>query len=418
MRSILTKSAFIANQIEKTNRLVLLFALNGFALVVFFFVGVRYNYLHPDNVGRLMFSSPDTKQYREIADWLNGKTANVPSSTRLRPLLYPLLLASVRRMTDNPYAFWAVQFGLWLSALNLASMTVYQFTKRNILLIIAFCIMALNVSASVITFFALTETLILFLWAAWLGVLTQTNLRNPQTSKLFLLTFLLSLLTITKPIFQIHLAIFLGYIFYKHIRNFKQIALVTVAIIPVILQIIVNLHLHGLPSISDISTATVKWYLAPQVYANRNVISLDDARQAIANYDSTQTLTFLLQNGTYTSAFFLQNLIENVTGASDYISYYPKPYLFTRVTNIVYLIVQIVFLPAIIYLFLTKTNPLTLVIKLLYIFSALIILTSGISFNEGDRLVMTAPPLWVVAYALVLVFFFGSQHSEQIAEPS
>lgn len=416
---MLVKFTPIVNRIEKLNRLALLLGLNGIALGVCFFVGVRYNYLHPDNMGRLMYSSPDTKQYREIADWLNGKTANVPSSTRLRPLLYPLLLASVRRMTDNAYAFWVVQFALWLSAINLASLTVYQFTKRNFLLIIAFCLMALNVSASVITFFALTETLTFFLWAGWLFLFAQTNWRDPHTSQLFLLTFLLSLLTITKPIFQIHLAIFLVYIFYKHIRNFKQLAGVTIAIIPVALQIIINLNLHSMPSVSDISTATVKWYLAPQVYASRNAISLDDARQAIANYDSAQTLTYLIQNGTSSSAFFLQNLIENVTGASDYISYYPKPYLFTRATNIVYLIVHIAFLPAITYLFLTKTNPLILAIKLIYIFSTLILLTSGISFNEGDRLVMTALPLWVVVYTLVLFFFFDSRHKdEQTTEPA
>lgn len=415
---MLAKLAPTVNRIEKLNRLALWLGLNGFALGVFFLVGVRYNYLHPDNMGRLMFSSPDTKQYREIADWLNGKTANVPASTRLRPLLYPLLLASVRRMTDNAYAFWAMQFSLWLSAINLTSLTVYQFTKRNILLIIAFCLMALNVSASVMTFFALTETLTLFLWAVWLWVFAQTNLRDPQTSKLFLLTFLLSLLTITKPIFQIHLAIFLGYIFYKHIRHFKLIAAVTVAIMPVALQILLNLNLHSMPSVSDISTATVKWYLAPQVYASRNAVSLDDARQAIASYDSTQTLTYLVQNGTSALAFFLQNLFENLTGASDYISYYPKPYLFTRVTNIVYLIIHSVFLPALIYLFLTKTHPLTLTIKLIYIFSTLILLTSGISFNEGDRLVMTALPLWVVVYALVLFSFSTRNEDERKTEPS
>lgn len=267
--------------------------------------------------------------------------------------------------------------------------------------------MTLNVSAIVITYYALTETLTIFLWAVWLFVFAQTNRSNPQSGKLFLLTLLLSLLTITKPIFLIHLVLFVGCLLFKHIRNLKRGTIVASAIIPVVIQILINLNLNGLFGVSDISMFTVKWYLLPQVFASRNAIPLDDARRAVADYDTIRTMAYLLQNGTSSLSFYLQNSWENITAASDYIDYYPKPYIFTRITNVVYLIVQIAWLPAIISLFRNKTDSFALPIKLLYIFSLFIILTSGISFNEGDRLVMTALPLWVVIYTSMPVIFFN-----------
>lgn len=410
----------IANRIEKLDGRILLLILNALALGVFFFVAFRYNYMHPDNMGRLMFSTPDTKQYRAVADWLFGKSDQVPFATTLRPFLYPLLLGSVRQITDNPYVFWAVQFCLWLAAINLTAITVYRITNRKLLLYVSFLVMMINVSTIALTFYALAETLVIFLLSLWLFVLSRTNLRDPSLHDVFLLTFLLGLLTITKPIFQLHLMVFVAYVLARNFHPYKKSLVVALAVLPVVLQILINVNLNGILGISNITEYTVKWYLLPQVYQTRNNVSLDDARSAVKDYDTIRMVKYLIEDPVASSSVFFQNLGENMTGASDYISYYDKPYIFTRITSIVYLFVQILFLPMMIYLFLfwVRKVPLLLPIMLMYFFSFLIIFTSGISFNEGDRLVIGALPLWIVIYSSVPVLIFDRRQANTSAAPA
>jgi hypothetical protein len=373
----------IVTLVEKPDIRVLLLILNAFAVGFFFFIAFRYNYMHPDNMGRLMFTTPDTKQYRAVADWLFGKSVQIPFATTLRPFLYPLLLGSIWQISDNPYVFWALQFLLWLAAINLTAIAVYRFTNRQLLLLIAFLVMTINVSTIALTFYALTETLVIFL-----------------------LTFLLGLLTLTKPIFQLPLIVFVIYVLIKNFPDPKKFSLVTLALLPVALQILINVNLNGLWGVSNITDYTIKAYLLPQVYLARNNIPLDDARGIVNNYDTIQTVKYLMEDPGTSFAAFSQNLGENLTGACELFGYYPKPYIFSRWTSIFFLAVQILFLPAMIYLFFVKKGPLWLPILLMYFFSFIIIFTSGISFNEGDRLVIIALPLWIVIYTCMPAALF------------
>jgi len=398
--------AHLANRIEELDPRALVLTLNALALIVFFFVALRYDYLHADNIGRLMFSTPDTWKYRAIADWLSGKTSTFSPSLVL-PFLYPLFLGSVWQITGSPYVFWAVQFCLWIAAINLTATAAYRFTKRNMMMAIAFCIMMMNLSAIVLTFYALPEIVVIFLWSVFLYLLSGTNLRDPEPRYAFWLTFLLSLLAITKPVFQLHLALLVTYVFYRSIRRYKTILLVVLALSPVALQIGVNANLYGVVGISNLSEATAKWYILSQVYAARNTISLQDARNAVKDYDSMRIAGYLIQDPASSLSAYLRNLGENLTGALDSLEFYPKPYVFTRWTNIGYLVVQIIFLPVIVYIFFAKKSLRALAIKLMYLFSSLTVFTSAISFNEGDRLVLSALPLWISIYVWAPVLFLN-----------
>jgi len=401
-----TRITRTVHRIETLDPRVLALTLNALALCVFFFVALRYNYLHPDNIGRLMFSTPDTWKYRAIADWLFGKTGSF-SPALVLPVLYPLFLGSVWRIAGNPYVFWAVQFSLWIAAINLTAAAVYRTTKRKMVMAIAFGIMMLNLSAIVMTFYALPEIMVIFLSSIFVYVLSGTDLRDPAPRDAFWLTFLLSLLAITKPVFQLHLALWVAFIFYQSIRRHKTILSVGLALIPVALQIGVNAHLYGVVGISNLSETTARWYILSQVYAARNTISLQEARSIVNDYDGIRIAGYLIQDPAATLSAYLQNLRENLTGASDSLEFYPKPYIFTRWTNIGYLIVQIIFLPAMIYILFANKDPRALAIKLLYLFSGLTIFTAAISFNEGDRLVLSALPLWIYIYAGAPVLFFN-----------
>lgn len=397
----------LARSIERVDSRVLLLAFNALALAVFFFVAFRYNHLHPDNIGRLMFSTPDTWQYRDIANWLFGKLQPVPPSTAIRPLLYPLFLGSIGWVAQDPYVFWAVQFLLWVATINLTALAVFRFTNRAWLAIIAFCVMMLNVSTIVYTFYALTETLVLFWWSLWLFIFSGADVRNLKPREAFWLLAILSLLTVTKPIYQLHLFAFLAYVLITGIRHRQTILFASLAVLPVLFQIIFNANLNGIVGVSNISEYTLKWYLLPQVFALRAEIALPDARNAVKDYDALRSAVYLLQEPVSTAHAYLQNLIENLTGACEVLAFYPKPYLFTRLTSIAYLIAQIIFLPVIGRVF-SRKEPLARAIQWLYFFSCLVIFTSGISFNEGDRLVLGAVPLWVAIYSSLPALFSKS----------
>ncbi|MBI5032482.1 MAG: hypothetical protein HZB51_18310 [Chloroflexi bacterium] len=407
----------LVNRFEKMDKRLLFLILNALAIGLFFFVAFRYNYMHPDNMGRLMFTTPDTKQYQTVADWMFGKSASVPFATTLRPLLYPLLLGSVWQVSNNPYVFWAVQFLLWLAAINLTALAAYRFTKQLLAVVIAFCVMMINVSTMALTFYALTETLVIFLLALWLMLLSTSDLRVLKVREIFWLTFLLALLTITKPIFQLPLIIFVTYAAIKNLRQSKKNLVLAIGLIPVLLQIGINANVNGMVGVSNITEYTVKWYLLPQVYQARTHVPLDDARSVVKNFDTLETVRYLLEDvGTTTSAF-LQNVGENMTGACEVFGYYPKPYNFTRFTSIAHLVLQILLVPAVIFMFIKRQGSFDLHLKLIYLFSLLIIFTSGISFNEGDRLVIIALPMWMVMYACVPIGLLEHTSSNRLPAP-
>ena len=406
------------HRIEKIDKRLLFLILNALAIGLFFIVAFRYNYMHPDNMGRLMFTTPDTKQYRAVADWLFGKTATVPFATTLRPLLYPLLLGGVRQISDNPYMFWAVQFLLWLAAINLTALAAYRFTHRLLAFVIAFTLMMINVSTMALTFYALTETLVIFLLAVWLVLLSTSDLHNLKVRDYFWLSFMLALLTITKPIFQLPLIIVVTYAIVKNLRQFKKNLVIAIGLTPVLIQILFNANVNGMVGISNITDYTVKWYLLPQVYQVRTSISLDDARSQVKNFDTAQTIGYLLEDVKITTSAFLQNVGENMTGACEVFGYYPKPYYFTRLTSIAYLVLQFLLIPAIVFLFVKRQGSFNLPLKLIYLFSFLIIFTSGISFNEGDRLVIIALPLWIILYTCVPIVLLEYSNSKQLIAPA
>jgi hypothetical protein len=68
------------------------------------------------------------------------------------------------------------------------------------------------------------------------------------------------------------------------------------------------------------------------------------------------------------------------------------------------------------YLLSTKYKEHKETIALLYICFILQFLTSGISTGQEDRLMITALPLWIVAYLLVLKGMAGAQAASNSTE--
>jgi len=62
-------------------------------------------------------------------------------------------------------------------------------------------------------------------------------------------------------------------------------------------------------------------------------------------------------------------------------------------------------LPLMVYALVFTRGRVRETLLLLYLFALIQILVSGISSNQGDRLIVTAMPLWIPAYAFLLKNF-------------
>ena len=393
------------NNISITSLFVI---LNLIAILFYFIIAVKFDYF--DKLESSIWSVPLTEGYRNVADYLfNGMQGSPPYQSEYRPFLYPLILGSCRYFSNNAYAVWFMQFILWIFSLNLIALSVKVFTKRRLFLIASFIIFAANISVIAFTFKAVTITPVIFLLSLWIFLFMKYDMSTLGLTSVFLLTFVLSLLAVLKPVFQLHLLLFLLYVFFKHIRRLKIYPVILIALIPVIMQLSFMVKVHNVFSLSTISEITFKRYLAAKVYAiveynSLDSKSIDQARSKIHNSDYWKLFKYFYKHPYHASVVFLQNvIIENMLVPSHFAGDLMD---FTRKTNTIFYYLHFIFFPLLIYTLFAARNDLSFKMVFLYGFFMLIIFSSGISFWQGDRLTIVSLPLWLIVYSYVLNSFF------------
>jgi hypothetical protein len=378
--------------------------LSVLAALPYFFVALRYNFLV--NVGRLMFSSPDASKYRDIGDWLFGRSASVPSSAALVPVLYPLVVGFFRSLTLSPYAIWGLQLVLWIASLNLTSLAVYRITRRKSMLAASFLILAFNVSAIVLSFYALADIAALFLVSVWVYLLCHSP-ADWNFRRALVLTLLLSLLTILKPAFLAPLLVFVAIALWRGRVSWKAILpAVAIGAIPIVAQMFITMGLTGSLGLPSVAQVTLKRFYFAEVYADTQGLSAEQAQAAVQDYSSAQIAQYCLGHPVVAARVYVGNLAENLLGGPMFADVFDKLFEFGRVTDALYFAVHILFTCLIAYQVLVK-KQLPLLVTLPYLLALGLIVTSGFSAGEGDRLTVAALPLWIVAYstaaALVLM---------------
>lgn len=374
---------------------LLLTGLSALSALPYFFVALRYNFLV--NTGRLMFSSPDASKYRDIGDWLFGRSAAVPSSAALVPLLYPLLVGFIRTLTASPYAIWTLQFVLWLASINLTSLAAYRLTRGKWMLALAFCIVALNVSAIVLSFYALADIAALFLVSTWAYVWSCSP-SNWDFRRTLALTLLLSLLVVLKPAFLAPLFIFALFALWCGRAAWKPtVSALAIGSIPVLVQMFVTLGLTGSFGLPTVGQVTLKRFYFAEVYAQAQGVSADSAQAAVQDFGNAQIVQYCLAHPAVAAQVYFGNLAENLLGGPMFADVFAKLFLFGRFTDTLYLALHILFACLVAYLLLARKGiPLHVILPYLLAFG--LIVTSGLSAGEGDRLTVAALPLWMTAY--------------------
>jgi hypothetical protein len=168
----------------------------------------------------------------------------------------------------------------------------------------------------------------------------------------------------------------------------------------------------GKPTLSTIGSYTFKNYLVADVYLHTEGTEWRETMALIEDWNMQQQLSYLWDHQRMTLLTVRSHLIDSnlLTGSFYALGEGNILKEFSINMNIFAAYLHLLMLPLVLYYLLstkyiehTRSSPADKEsIALIYICFMLQFLTSGISTGQEDRLMITALPLWIVAYLLVL----------------
>lgn len=380
----------------------------NFFLVLFYFIIIHFSKY--DISESILFSSPDAQQY------LNTSTEffnfNLQGNSITRTFFYPLIILFTHYLLGYK-ALWLFQFLCWLISVNVLFISIYKCTKNMVYSLLVALIMAINLSFIVLTLHALTEVLTIFLLSLLVFVFAHFPIKSIKASHYVLL--ITGLLAVTRPVFYyIWTGYLLYHVVYYHtlfIKNHKNILITLLVIFPVVLQLAVMKIKYGEFKLSYIDKYTLEAYLLAQVIHTKDTtISFEEAQIKAKQLDDKKK--FMLNNFKTVSNLMLNNIYENLQGYPS-LFYLPgfehESYgRYMVLMNTYYFNLHIIFiLPVWVYIFLLfkRKDGNYKVFLFIYAICLYITFTSGISFWQGDRLLITLLPLWLFLYGIVFYTF-------------
>ena len=376
----------------------------------YFSIVLSFDGIH--NLSDTMFLTLDSRAYRAVGNWLFG--IENTNQTIVRPFFYPLML-NLSRSFAGIYGIWCYQFLLWILSGVLLYQSIKKATNSIALSLGGVFIFASNLTLVLLTLHALTEVTVTFLLT--ILILLIINKQKYKDCHYWLLViFIVSLLTVTKPLFTILLFAVLVYripVLILNIRKGKYklrlLGYVALALCPVLVQLSIMEVKHNEFAVSQIGGITAKEYYFASLYGAVNNISVDQAREQIRSFDQKEMLVCLSNH--YEASFhtYYEILTENDKMRSQYVNYpNPHPHLsnYMETINKVYFRLHVLMiLPSVIVLIVLFKRrhwiDLEMVLSLMFPIS-LIVLLSGITYWQGDRIVLPSLPLWIMLYVLIL----------------
>ena len=366
----------------------------------YYLTGLEGSKVNIDQPERYFWWANDSRSYRDAGEWLFGRVDS--DAIADRPWLYPFTLGLARTLFagNAESVLWIGQFLMWLASGLSIYLALQNGTRSTVLSMLGAGIFFSHPSPLILTFHGMTESLNIFLIAIFCWVLTTSN-----EQRFYLALLLLSFATIVKPIYLFILILFLIYLLieYKKTVRLKQIGLIALLLIPIWIQLLLSSLAIGRPTISDIGSYTFKNYFVADVYMRVEGLEWRESIQEIEDWDLKHQLDYLQQHRRESVLAFRRHIMDSNlwTGSFFTLGEGNRMKDFARTANAISAYMHLLMLPLIIY-YLTSAKywenkeP----IALLYFCFVVQLLTTGISTGQEDRLIITALPLWIVAYLL------------------
>ncbi len=407
------KIAQLWEKIKENRRILVGLGLTLVAATVYYFAwAIPQTYADSTHIGfepgrmdNHMWWASDARDYQQTGDFLFGNSET--HVLNRRPWLYPFFVGSLRAITpvDPDISLWAVQFMLWLLTTTFIFLAAERATRKIPLAILASALFWTHPSPIALTFHGMSENLNTLLLAIFVYFLfTRYGEENAE----YWLIFLFSLLLVTKPTYQLQLGIFLLYLLIKSFgkwRIWKFWGKIVLALLPLWIQFFITWQVVGTPMVSDVAGHTLKYWMVTRVYAKAEALDtpLPEIATAIENWTSEEEIAYLLDHKQATLATYFSNLVQDGLLADSYVIIDKENTMNIAIMtlNKWHLYFHLLMLPLVGYLLLFNTKGKWQVLWIIYLTFLIQTLASGVSADQGDRLIITGLPLWIVSYAFV-----------------
>jgi len=413
--------------------IILIVAIIYYFQWAYYLTGLEGSKVNIDQPERFFWWANDSRSYRDVGEWLFGRS-NITSIDH-RPWLYPLLLGLARTLfaSGAESVMWVSQFLMWLGSGILIYLSLQNATRSTVLGMLGAGFFFSHPSPLILTFHGMTESLNILLISAFCWVLT-TTLKN----RIYYAVLLVALATVTKPIYLLFLILLVIYVIVQYKRSspvdrrsspvdkrsspvdkrstpqsdsvdkqtskFRQFGFVALLLLPIWIQLLLSFIAVGKPTLSTIGSYTFKNYLVADVYLHTEGTEWRETMALIEDWDLRQQVTYLWDHQRMTLLTVRSHLIDSnlLTGSFFTLGAGNRMREFAITMNAVSAYLHLLMLPLVLYYLLSRKYNNKETIALLYLCFVLQFLTSGISAGQDDRLLITALPLWIVAYILVL----------------
>jgi hypothetical protein len=407
------------NDTNKKDTLLGLSVLFFFAALYFLFwaiylTGIADSKILLSNPGRFFWWANDARSYQDAANWLFRISDNEMILTR--PWFYPFYLGLNKALFDvqSEWVMWGGQVLMWFASIGLLYGVLLKITKKVPLAMLGATLFFTHPSPLILTFHGLTEVMNIFFLTLFLWTLTRSDERKDA-----LLIFLLALLTVTKPTYQLQLVLFL---IYWAVKNFKRIKWKTLGIgalllIPIWIQFGLTYAYNRTLTISQIGGYTFKNYFIASLYMDNEGTNWRPTMDLIEDWDTGEQLDYLKTYPLETVQVYFDNLVVDNLLTTSFFARGEGNLAqgFTRSLNYAAVFLHIIFLPLFGYFFLSSRFTWQQKEPLLIIYGIFVIqtLVTGISAGQEDRLIITGLPLWISAYIWLLSTFFGQVYPQK-----
>ena len=379
-----------------SRRLLPLVILNLVAVLSYILVGWVSSYFA--HVFTIVYSTPDSRSYHVVGEWLLGSRP-LPPESLMRPFLYPLLQGLAAHL-GGVLGVWLLNVALWFFALNLTAAATFRFVKSSWVAAFVFLALATNVSLILLSFHGLTEITVIALLAIWIYGLSHLTTR-PTASQVAWALLPVSLLTVVKPAFEILLAVMFVMMLIGVIRSTERgltAAVFAACLIPVVIQLALEAHFNGYFGISTIGERTFRAYFLSRLdLVIGDTHNIQAARAKVSGLNNLDSARFALDHFKASVRVFFFTLRENLHEGTNFLPDRPRIRGALLIAVRAQFWVLIAMIPLVgVALWRARDGRLAL----LCIGTLTIFLAGGLTFGQGDRITVVAFPLWLVALVL------------------
>ena len=363
----------------------------------------------------VMFMSPDSQMYRDVADWIVGINPKGWVPLIHWPFFYPVLL-SFARFVAGLHGIWLMQGLMWLASANCVAMCVWRLTRSAVLSALGTIVFASNITVLLLTAHGLSEVTSVFLLSLYALVVVTNSHRLLSPRIAGTIVVLCAALGVVRAVFLpfalLVYAVIVACLILRRENlkaSIRTLAWVTLALFPIFIQISqVKAH-YGFWAISTSGKTTLYNYYFSKLYGKVNQLSVLEARPQVRRFSTQDIVRYCLQHRAMAVETYWENLQENMQSGSSFVSVgKERPALgrFSISANLFYwrlhglmLLIFLIFVGK--WLFAkdwgTLIPALALALPVCVVF-----FSSPLSFWQGDRLVVTALPLWAILYAALV----------------